>query len=75
MSDCGTNFVRAVNELKELCSQLDKEKIQRATVDKGVQWIFNPPAAPHFGGVHGIMVKSAKQAIYGVLGNSEVADE
>ena len=75
VSDCGTNFVGAVNELKQLCSQLDKEKIQRVTVDKGAKWIFNPPAAPHFGGVHEIMVKSAKPAIYGVLGNSEVTDE
>ena len=46
---------------------------------QGYEWdeevIFNPPAAPHFGGVHEIMVKSAKRAIYGVLGNSEVTDE
>ena len=41
MSDCGTNFVGAVNELKELCSQLYKEKIQRVMIDKGVKWIFN----------------------------------
>ena len=70
LSDCGTNFVGAVNELKQLCRQLDKEKIQHVRVDKGVKWIFNPPAPPHFGGVHEIMVKSAKRAIYGVLGNS-----
>ena len=74
-SDCGTNFVGTVNELKELCSQLDKEKIQCITVDKWMKWIFNPPAAPHFGGVHEIMVKSAKRAIYGALGHSEVTDE
>ena len=75
VSDCGTNFVGAVNELKELCNQLDKEKIQHATADKGVKWLFNPPAGPHFGGAHEIMVKSAKRAIYGVLGNNDVADE
>jgi hypothetical protein len=75
VSDCGTNFVGAVNELKELYNQLDKEKIQHATADKGVKWLFNPPAGPHFGGAHEIMVKSAKRAIYGVLGNNDVTDE
>ena len=75
VSDCRTNFVGAVNELKELYNQLDKEKIQHATADKGVKWLFNPPAGPHFGGAHEIMVKSAKRAIYGVLGNNDVTDE
>ena len=75
VSDCGTNFVGAVNELKELYNQLDKEKIQHATADKEDKWLFNPPAGPHFGGAHEIMVKSAKRAIYGVLGNNDVTDE
>ena len=64
VSDHGTNFVGAVNELKELTGQLDKEKIKRKTSTKGVRWLFNPPAAPHFGGAHEIMVKAAKKAVY-----------
>ena len=42
-------------------NQLDQDKIKDTTANKGVQWSFNPPAAPHFGGVHKIMVKSAKK--------------
>ena len=75
VSDCGTEFIRAVNELKEPRNKLDKEKIQRVTTYKGVKRILNPPAAPHFGDVHEVMVKLAKRAIYGVLGDSEVTDE
>lgn len=31
ISDCGTNFVGAVNELKELVSKLAQGKIQQST--------------------------------------------
>ena len=62
-SDNGTNFVGTVNELKERVGQLDKDKIQGMTAQKGVQWTFNPPVAPHFGGAHELMVKEAKKAI------------
>jgi len=42
VSDNGTNFVGAVNELKELVGQLDKDKIQRTTAQTGIKWKFNP---------------------------------
>ena len=71
-SDNGTNFVGAVNELKELEKQLDKEKILRSTAHEGIKWVFNPPSAPHFGGVFECMVKAAKKALYAVLGTSNV---
>ena len=45
------------------------------TSNKGVSWKWNPPAAPHFGGVFGSMIKSAKQAIFAALGDAEVNDE
>ena len=62
VSDCGSNFVVAVNELKELVGQLDQDKIQQTTAYRGVKWNFNPPGAPHFGGIHEAMIKSAKKA-------------
>jgi hypothetical protein len=46
LSDNGTNFVGAVNELKELVCQLDKDKIKRNATNVSVKWNFNPPAAP-----------------------------
>ena len=42
-----------INELKDLVGQLDKDKIQGKTAQKGVKWTFNPPGAPHFGGARG----------------------
>ena len=56
--------------------ELDQKKIVRKSSGAGeIEWQFNPPASPHFGGVFEIMIKSAKKAIRGVIGNAEVTDE
>ena len=65
----------AVGELKKLISQLDRQQLQNKTVELGVTWRFNPPAAPHFRGAHEVMVKAAKKAIYAVVGDRDVTDE
>ena len=44
-SDNGTK------EIKELVGQLDHDQLQRMTLNQGVTWHWNPPSAPHFGGV------------------------
>ena len=54
---------------------LDHKKIQDATTSHGVEWHFNPPLAPHFSGVHEIMIKAAKKAIYAILGSADITDE
>ena len=74
-SDNGGNFVKADKELKDLVNQLDQEKIKQTLANKGVQWSFNPPGAPHFGGVNEIMVKAAKKAIKNILGNADINDK
>ena len=76
LSDNGTNFVRGHNELQELLVQhLDQDIIQRMTSNNGIRWHWNPPLAPHFGGVFERMIKSAKRAIKAILGNADVKDE
>ena len=44
LSDNGTNFVGANNELEELAG-LDREKIQEKTACYGIKWHFNLPLA------------------------------
>ena len=74
-SDNGTNFKGADNELKLLVSQIDEDKITESAANKGVKWHFNPPLAPHFGGMHEAMIKSAKRAISAILRNADINDE
>jgi hypothetical protein len=74
-SDNGRNFVGASRELGELVAQLSQDKITKSTTSYSVKWNFNPPAAPHFGGVFEIMIKAAKRAVYAILGSADVTDE
>jgi len=74
LSDNGTNFVRANNELEELAG-IHREKIQEKTACYGIKCHFNPPLALHFSGVHEVMIKAAKKAIYAILSSADVTDE
>ena len=56
ISDNGTNFVGAERELCDLVNTLDEKKIQESTVNRGVVWKFNPPLAPHFNGLHEVLI-------------------
>ena len=75
LSDNGTNFVAAERELREFVQALDQSKIAQSSANKELMWHFNPPLAPHFGGVHETMIKAAKRAVNAVLGNADVTDE
>jgi hypothetical protein len=75
MSDNGTNFVGAERELREALEDLDQEKISNELTACGVRWIFNPPAAPWFGGAWEALVKSVKRALKVMLGNVLTVDE
>ena len=74
-SDNGTNFKGADAELKSLVRELDENKIYQSIANKGVTWHFNPPLAPHFGGVHETMIKLPKKAIKAILGKADINDE
>lgn len=61
-SDSGTNFVGAQ---KELISMMKKASVDLEK--KGIEWHFNPPSAPHFGGIWESTVKSIKHHLKRVI--------
>ena len=76
ISDNGTNFVGANQELRELINHVfQSNKLKESLVCQKIKWTFNPPSAPHFGGVFETMIKAAKRAILAILGNADINDE
>lgn len=66
-SDNGTNFVAGEKELRSAFLRHSKESLLAYGCTKGIEWSFNPPAAPHMGGVWERMVGVVKRALKGTL--------
>ena len=74
-SDNGTNFVGAEKEIREGLKRLNKEQIINQLSQDAIQWNFNPPASPHFGGAWERLVRSTKRALKAIAGKQRVTDE
>ena len=76
-SDCGTNFVGANRELRTLlrAALLDGRDLLATIAAEGIEWKFNPPAAPHFGGLWEAAVKSVKHHLRRQIGEQKLTFE
>ncbi|XP_076246254.1 uncharacterized protein LOC143186464 [Calliopsis andreniformis] len=68
-SDNGTNFVGADRELQQHCRAVfSATDTHNKCGAMGIQWRYNPPSAPHFGGMQEAGVKSVKHHLKRTLG-------
>lgn len=67
-SDNGTNFAKAAR----LFGKLNWNKIQKSTEVHRIQWIFNPPASPWWGGFWERIVRTLKEYLRKILGQSKL---
>ena len=74
-SDNGTNFVGANRELSNALDKLHQDTIANTLAQEDVRWYFNPPSAPHMGGVFESMVKQVKIVVKAVLGNQTFGED
>ena len=74
-SDNGTNFVGAEKELRENIEKWNTINITVELAHKGIKWSFNPPSAPHQGGIWERLVRSFKRILYTILGTRRLTDE
>jgi len=70
-SDNGTNFVGADNALK----QLDWEKIAKIHAMEKMEWRFNPPAAPWWGGFWERLIRSVKDLLKRSLKRTKMSED
>lgn len=74
-SDNGTNLKGGERELRESLNKLNQQQVSDELTQRHITWRWNPPAAPHFGGVWERLVGSVKRALSAVLGNQVTTDE
>lgn len=68
-SDCGNNYWGTSNYLKEEYAFLtaNQNKISTKLTQRGISWLFDPPAFPHNDGIFEAVVNSAKTRLRRVI--------
>ena len=74
-SDNGSNFVAAERELAEEIQAINTKKLREELVLEAIEWQFNPPHAPHMGGVWERLVRSVKKLLGHLVGERLLNDE
>lgn len=78
-SDCGTNFVGAKAELDEIFRFIKSQEYETTLISelasRGIDWRFNPPRAPHFGGIWEANIKAVKTHLAKAIGNQILSYE
>ena len=69
ISDNGTQFVGAERQLREMIEGWDKGKLREYSAEKGMQWQFTTPGAPHQNGCAEALVKSCTIALKKAIGD------
>ncbi|KAI4882679.1 hypothetical protein NFI96_029603, partial [Prochilodus magdalenae] len=62
-SDNGTNFVGAERELRRAIEEWNISRIDNATRQRGIQWMFNPPTGSHHGGAWERLIRSVRKIL------------
>ncbi len=73
-SDQGTNFRGGERELREAFATLTPD-LQQQLAKQKISFHFNPPAAPHFGGVWEREIRSIKTALHTTVGGQPIPEE
>ena len=65
-SDNGTNLRGAETELRQALIRIECD-LGKVAAEDGIIWHFNPPGAPHFGGIWERLIQIVKKCLYVTL--------
>ena len=74
-SDNGGNFVSGEKELREAIHGWNQEKIHEFLLAKNIDWVFNPPAGSHYGGVWERCIRTIRKVMKALLREQPLDDE
>ena len=74
-SDNGTNFVNTENEIRQAIENWNQCQIKNELLQRGCQWVFQPPKASHANGVWERLIFSARTALEVILEKSFVEED
>lgn len=71
----GSNFVGAARELSEAIAMWNQCQIHDFLRQRDIQWLFNPPASSHMGGVWERQIRTVRKVLAAVMTEQLVSDE
>lgn len=74
-SDNGTNFVGAEREMRKEIDKWNQAKIHESMLQRGIDWVFNPPSGSHFGGVWERQIRTIRKIMCSVAKEQTQSDE
>ncbi|XP_063602709.1 uncharacterized protein LOC134778750 [Penaeus indicus] len=75
-SDRGTNFLKAERELRATVQAWSKDKsIDDTCKRRNIEWVFQPPAASHMGGVWERQIRTIRKILSSIIGTQRIDDD
>jgi transposase InsO family protein len=81
VTDNQPSFHKTDKDLHDWIASLDWQQIEAETGmgfkhhSYGITWIFNPPYAPHFGGIFETIVKATKRALAATITKADLTED
>ena len=74
-SDNGTNLVATEHEIRWAMKEWNQSQISEAVLQRGVTWIFNPPAGSHHCGIWERQIRTVRKILTNLLKRKSLDDE